>query len=389
MWSVDDDAMPLTFFDPKTGDFVDSAQARVRSKLVVNFGNPYKEKRANSLIPEKYLSQAPSLVKDGSFGSSTSERISSPPHDSFDSVEEGEAIFVLNSPSRKSPKREENDESISLPTLPTKRPRSDSDDESIGSVGNTSLSSSRSSNKSSLSNTSTPPPRPPPPKSSSLKSISGSNSSRQPPPPAPPPRSKGNAPPPPPPPPLPPSTSVAAATTKKFPPLAPPTIVVQRQPPKPPIPQVLEKSENNNQTKPDAVAPEDLTKAICTPPIPTKSSENGSDISSKIRVSEAQRNDSLGKIDDNIEWNVSIDHPLPDSQQKVANVQPSIHVEQQDRPESSSSSSPVVVFNDETMKPNVSLLPGWICVWSKSKQRWYFFHTKSNRSVWDWPPPPL
>ena len=30
-WSVDDDAMPVTFFDPKTGEFADSVQARVRS----------------------------------------------------------------------------------------------------------------------------------------------------------------------------------------------------------------------------------------------------------------------------------------------------------------------------------------------------------------------
>ena len=30
-WSVDDDAMPMTFFDPKTGEFADSVQARVRS----------------------------------------------------------------------------------------------------------------------------------------------------------------------------------------------------------------------------------------------------------------------------------------------------------------------------------------------------------------------
>ena len=68
VWSVDDDAMPLTFFDPKTGVFADSVQARVRSRLMVNFGNPYKEKRANSLIPEKYYSQAPSM-QQGGFGS--------------------------------------------------------------------------------------------------------------------------------------------------------------------------------------------------------------------------------------------------------------------------------------------------------------------------------
>lgn len=39
VWSVDDDAMPVTFFDGRTGEFADSVQARVRSRLLVNFGN--------------------------------------------------------------------------------------------------------------------------------------------------------------------------------------------------------------------------------------------------------------------------------------------------------------------------------------------------------------
>jgi hypothetical protein len=34
----------------------------------------------------------------------------------------------------------------------------------------------------------------------------------------------------------------------------------------------------------------------------------------------------------------------------------------------------------------VDLPPGWICVWSKSQKRWYFFDTKTNKSVWKWPP---
>ena len=46
----------------------------------------------------------------------------------------------------------------------------------------------------------------------------------------------------------------------------------------------------------------------------------------------------------------------------------------------------VLILDNEHVKPNVELLPGWICVWSKSKQRWYFFDTKTNRSVWNWPP---
>ena len=39
VWSVDDDAMPIAFFDERTGEFVDSVQARLRSRLFVNFGN--------------------------------------------------------------------------------------------------------------------------------------------------------------------------------------------------------------------------------------------------------------------------------------------------------------------------------------------------------------
>ncbi|KAL3922718.1 MAG: hypothetical protein SGILL_002056 [Bacillariaceae sp.] len=39
VWSVDDDALPIAFFNPVTGEFTDSVQARVRSRLSVNFGN--------------------------------------------------------------------------------------------------------------------------------------------------------------------------------------------------------------------------------------------------------------------------------------------------------------------------------------------------------------
>jgi WW domain len=37
-------------------------------------------------------------------------------------------------------------------------------------------------------------------------------------------------------------------------------------------------------------------------------------------------------------------------------------------------------------KPLVDLPLGWMCVWSKSQKRWYFFDTKTNKSVWKWPP---
>ena len=34
-------------------------------------------------------------------------------------------------------------------------------------------------------------------------------------------------------------------------------------------------------------------------------------------------------------------------------------------------------------KPTIKIPEGWICVWSKSQKRWYFFDTKTNKSVWE------
>ena len=38
-YSVDDDVLPLSFFDSATGEFMDSPQARNRAVLGINFGN--------------------------------------------------------------------------------------------------------------------------------------------------------------------------------------------------------------------------------------------------------------------------------------------------------------------------------------------------------------
>jgi len=35
------------------------------------------------------------------------------------------------------------------------------------------------------------------------------------------------------------------------------------------------------------------------------------------------------------------------------------------------------------IKPTNKLPEGWVCVWSKSQKRWYFFHKITNKSVWD------
>ena len=64
IWSVDDDALPLQFFDPITGEFSDSLQNRIKARLTVNFGNPYKDKRGDSLVPEKFQHQRPQFKNE-------------------------------------------------------------------------------------------------------------------------------------------------------------------------------------------------------------------------------------------------------------------------------------------------------------------------------------
>ena len=40
-------------------------------------------------------------------------------------------------------------------------------------------------------------------------------------------------------------------------------------------------------------------------------------------------------------------------------------------------------LQNQSVKPSITLPEGWICVWSKSQKRWYFFDTSTNKSVWD------
>ncbi len=385
-WSVDDDAMPLAFFDLKTGEFSDSAQARIRSKLMVNFGNPYKEKRANSLIPEKYLSQSPSMVKSGDFGSMTLDRPTSPPHDSFDSVEEGEAIFVLNSPSRKSPKREESESPLTPTPLPKKRPRSSSEDGTVESADSASASESSMSRKSishSPSAPPPPPPRPPAAKRPSVKSSSTANAKQPAPPPIPPARSKHGIPPPPPL--LPTSVLASAIPMKKAPPPLPPSRT-QRPPPKP---RKLESKVLSDLNTSKSVSSEDLPVDAPVRPAPpghtssakeftmtteAQTEPSGSNVLIEIDVDTATMDNAVEQDNHSISPNTSAPPSLAESNTTIS--------EQLQQLES----SVVLILDNEHVKPNVELLPGWICVWSKSKQRWYFFDTKTNRSVWNWPP---
>lgn len=323
-WSVDDDAMPMTFFDPKTGEFADSVQARVRSRLMVNFGNPFKEKRANSLIPENYLAQAPPSQQRGSSSVPGSPRTppGSPPHDSFDSVEEGEAVFVRKSPSRTSPKREEpSDDTLTPP--PPKRPRSDSDvKQDIKPEASTPVEIKPPAPK--QSDGKPPAPKavrvPPPPKPAA------SGAQRQPPPPRPPKARGGKAPPPPPrpPPPKPGAPKPSGATAPPKPPsqMAAPSPV---PPLKPPAPVAL------------------------APPPPEKLVEAPVSVAAPVPI--------------------PVPVPAPASTAAPA----SLEVTDLD-------------LQSPDSKPNVDLPEGWICVWSKSQTRWYFFDTRTNKSVWKWPP---
>lgn len=360
----------MTFFDPRTGEFADSVQARVRSKLMVNFGNPYKEKRADSLIPEMYLSQTPSMQKGG-FGSvagSPRTPPGSPPHDSFDSVEEGEAIFVLKSPSRKSPMREDPEE----PPPPAKRHRSESEDTIESSVGTMDPDSKPRA----------PPPPPPtkPPSSASSKA----GAPRQPPPP---PRPKSSAPPPPkssvPPPPPPP---------KKAPPPPPKSAAVRppsnkEAPPKPPPPAVA--------PKPPKLARDDSARLLAptepkltVAPLPLSAAPGEHLLNIAMAESEP-----TAPLIETSEPSVSptsaaseaqVPTPLPPSKptngaETESTAQPI--------PEAQPEPLPAVLdLETPDVKPAVDLPPGWMCVWSKSQKRWYFFDTKTNKSVWTWPP---
>ena len=48
---------------------------------------------------------------------------------------------------------------------------------------------------------------------------------------------------------------------------------------------------------------------------------------------------------------------------------------------------PEPTLQNPNVKPNISLYPGWVTNWSRSQKRWYFFDTRTNKSVWEWPPP--
>ncbi len=79
IWSMSDESLPLGFFDPKTAEFNDSLENRIRAKLSINFGNPYKTKKGDSIIPEAFMSQRP-LFRRRKMSENDDSVQGSPPH---------------------------------------------------------------------------------------------------------------------------------------------------------------------------------------------------------------------------------------------------------------------------------------------------------------------
>lgn len=367
VWSVDDDAMPVAFFDTRTGEFADSVQARIRSKLMVNFGNPYKEKRANSLVPEKFFSQAPSMHQGGIGLLAGSSRTSpgSPPHETFDSVEEGEAIFVRKSPSR-SPKREEPDEPEPLPCAKVARMKADTLPEA-----NYTKMEVNTRPAPPVKSPPSPPSKPVPPSTSPVMTVSGTSIIPTSPtkttvPLAKPPSQRGPnlkktpQPPPRPPPPKPPGIAPKRPSLKVPPPPGPPH---QQQPiirnerallPLSSKPQVSSKEEENGPCQPN-IDRQALVRE-----------GSNSSISSEMQHLSLQQK-AIARTE---------------SDSSFSSQGPNFQMTNKPPPPPSIS---LDLLNPDK-KPDVDLPTGWLVEWSKSQQRWYFFDTRTNKSVWNWPP---
>ena len=353
-WSVDDDAMPVSFFDQRTGEFADSVQARVRTRLMVNFGNPYKDKRADTLVPERFHSQCPSSKQSGIDAGDDGARTppGSPPHDSFSTSEgEGEAVFSRKSPSRKSPSRSDHfDDHIVSPD--TKRPKLGSE------VNEETASSGEKGKEEKLPVGEKTSPIISKPKAAEEKNSTGEKKS--------PTTSKPKAaiakgPPPPPPPPPPPK----GGPSKKPPPPGPPPnrphpLAPSVQPPKAPSTQQQQSSPGSTPSQ--------------KPPPPQSSSASPS------AKPPPPRRPSLPFV------KPAPPHPPHQQQQQQQQQEQQKKLKETQTTQMTQTPAPMDLVSPDK-KPNVDLPPGWMCVWSKSQKRWYFFDTKTNKSVWEWPPP--
>ncbi|CAJ1907301.1 unnamed protein product [Cylindrotheca closterium] len=338
VWSVDDDAMPVAFFDSKTGEFADSVQARVNSRLYVNFGNPYKDKRADSLVPLKFLSQSPSMQKarndEDQSGAMTPP--GSPPHDSFSSIEgEGEAAFAGKPISRKSLVRKSPTRSDDgIDEAPVKRRKVEAPPSPV--------KANHEDTSGTHSKTAHPLPQPNRVKSEHAKQ----------PPPARRPSLPESAPRRPSLPTLPPrKSSVPAPPSQPGKPTAKKPLPPPPRPP-PPKPPPSKKHPGPNSRPPPPKSSPSPSPSTTKPPPPIRPN--------------------------------SVPPKFPSIQQQG---RPNPGQPPQGQKEASPPPKPAIDYQSPEQKPNVNLPPGWMCVWSKSQKRWYFFDTKTNKSVWQWPPP--
>ena len=285
-WSVDNDALPTTFFDPKTGSFVDSVPTRLKTRLMINFGNPYKDKRGDSLIPEEYASQRPPLNHEKPDASPPG----SPPHDGgYSSPVEGEGEAAFAGISRRSPSHsEDRNNSHKLGGLPTLTPRAKRQKKAPPDLQ--------------LADTATMEEAEALKGPKSPVAIRDSISM-----PATPPDSAGKKKPPPPP--------IGKPVEKRKPP--PPPSAQQKRPP-PPRPGIEKQTSDSK------------TSGAAPPPRPR-----------------LEKKPSDGKMGGS----------APGADATAVDLQ------------------------NPNVKPAINLPEGWMCVWSKSQKRWYFFSTKTNKSV--------
>jgi len=317
LWSVDDDVLPISFFDNITGEFNDSVQARVRTRLTVHFGNPFKDRRGDSLIPATFVNQCPHIKRRVSASGDEEDPRTppgSPPHDDFSSgVEgEGEALFApvrkLASTPERAAEKSSKREALELPEDAPDEKRKKIEIKEVVSVANTHPLS--------------PEKKPPVPKRDTLKSPLSKPHA----PPPPPQRAKTIAPPKPPPP---PPGAPPSALPKPAAPKPPPEVRASVNPPKPQPP------PKPAGQRPPPPKPPALTQPI-NPPISFP----------ELRPPPPKPTPSEGKAE-----HISAMVQSPDN------------------------------------KPDINLPAGWICAWSKSQKRWYFFDQRTNKSVWQWPPP--
>jgi len=285
-WSVDDDALPTTFFDPKTGDFVDSVQARVKTRLMINFGNPYKDRRGDSLIPEKYSDQRPPLHHE----EPDVPPPGSPPHDGgYSSPVEGEGEAAFAGISRNSPTHAE-DRKHKLGGLPTLSPRAKRQKKAPADVAVA---------------------------DAAMEDIAAFR-----------------------------PTTPQAPLEQENATAAPPSVGKKKPPPPPPPPQKKPPPPSGQQQR--------------RPPHPRSGIEQrSSDAKMAGTGNPPQRPGTENPPADGIK--AKEDGPTPEA--------------------------PTVDLQNPSVKPAINLPQGWMCVWSKSQKRWYFFDTKTNKSVWEWPPP--